>query len=146
MNNYSINEYVFDEIEIGHKESFEETITVEMEDMFRIVSGDINPLHRNDQYANTVSNGKYEKHVIFGMLTASLLSRLAGVYLPGKYSLIHSIDIGFPKPVFVGDTLLVEGEVVDKQEGLNLILVKVAVKNQFQKIVAKGNMKVVVLK
>lgn len=94
-----MNEYRYTDIEIGAVESFKKVITVEDENNFRRITGDNNPLHSDDEFAVETSAGKYESHVAFGMLTASLLSTLAGVYLPGKYSLIHSIDnISFKNP------------------------------------------------
>ena len=86
-----MNEYTLSEIEIGMKASFQREITTEMEDAFRQISGDENPLHRDDEFAGEISNGKFTQHVAFGMLTASLYSTMAGMYLPGKYSLIHSL-------------------------------------------------------
>ena len=81
------------------------------------------------------------------MLSAAYLSTLAGMYLPGKYSLIHSIDnISFRNPVYAGDTLSVTGKIVDKQDGLNLILVKVRMKNQNGKTVLTTDMKIIVQK
>ncbi len=142
----SINEYTFDEIKIGSKESFQIKITKNMEDNFRNITGDLNPLHRDDGFASKVSGGRYKAHVTFGMLTASLLSTLAGVYLPGKYSLIHSVDIGFQKPVYADDIMTVEGEVRDKQDELKLLLLKVRIKNQDGDTVVKADMKVMVLK
>ncbi len=93
-----------------------------------------------------MSNGKYSSHVSFGMLTASLYSTIAGVYLPGKNSLIHSFDeISFLNPVFVGDKLTVTGEIVDKQDDLKLICIKATIKNQDNKLVSRAKMKVLVL-
>lgn len=140
-----MNEYVFAEIPVGLTASFSRMITLEMEDSFRAISGDENPLHRDDSFARETGEGKFDKHVAFGMLTASLYSTMAGMYLPGKYSLIHSFDeISFQKPVFAGDVLTVTGEVVEKMEGLNLIILKVAIRNQNNKIVSKAKMKVLV--
>lgn len=90
--------------------------------------------------------GRLPGHVTFGMLTASLLSRLAGVYLPGKYSLIHSVDLKFQKPVFAGDTLTVAGTVADRQEELKLLLIKARITNQEGKCVCKADMKVLVMR
>ena len=142
-----MNNYCFSDISIGMKESFQKEITAEMEDMFRQISGDENPLHRLDDFAIEISNNKFKKHVSFGMLTASLFSTMAGVYLPGENSLIHSFDeISFLQPVYAGDLLTVEGEVEDKSEGLNLIKIKVKITNQDNKTVSKAKMKVLVLK
>ena len=88
---------------------------------------------------------KFKGHVCFGMLTASFYSTLAGVYLPGKYSLIHSLNIKFQKPVYAGDKLAVTGEIVDKQDGLKLILVKAEIKNQKLQSVSKAAIKVLCL-
>lgn len=141
-----MNEYKLSDIEVGMKASFSKIFTKEMEDSFRIISGDDNPLHKDDEFARQISNGKYGKHVSFGMLTASLYSTIAGMYLPGKYSLIHSFDeLSFLRPVFEGDELTVEGKITDKDVDLRLIRIKVSIKNQNNKIVSRARMKVLVM-
>ena len=141
-----MNEYRYSEIAVGMKAEFSKQITVEMENAFRELSGDDNPLHKDDAFAQSISDGKYESHVAFGMLTASLYSTIAGVYLPGKYSLIHSFDeISFTKPVFAGDTLTVCGEVVDKMDDLRLLRLKVVIRNQDNNVVSRAKMKVLVM-
>lgn len=142
-----MNEYSFKDIEIGAKASFARVITSEMEKAFREISGDENPLHMDDVFAQEISDGKFQCHVAYGMLTASLYSTVAGMYLPGKYSLIHSFDeLSFMSPVFVGDKLTVEAVVTDKDEALMLIRLKVIIKNQDNKKVSKARMKVLVMK
>ena len=140
-----MNEYHYSDIQIGQTESFTKEITVEMENAFRALSGDVNPLHWDDVFAQEVGSGKYQGHVAFGMLTASLLSTLAGVYLPGKFSLIHSVEkISFKRPVYAGDVLTVQGTVEDKLDGLDLILLKVKITNREKKCVLTAGMKVLV--
>ena len=73
-----MNEYTFDEIEVGMSASFKKLITKEMEDSFRMITGDENPLHKDDSFALEMSKGKFKGHVAFGMLTASLYSTVAG--------------------------------------------------------------------
>ena len=142
-----MNEYTISEIETGMCASFQRKITKELEDAFREISKDDNPLHRDDDFAREISNGKFPKHATFGMLTASLYSVMAGMYLPGKYSLIHSFDeLSFLKPVFIGDVLTVTGEVVEKNEELGVIRIKVIIKNQDNKSVSRAKMKVRVMK
>ena len=46
-----MNTYTFDEIPVGLKCRFDRKITAEMEDTFRGLSGDENPLHRDDLFA-----------------------------------------------------------------------------------------------
>lgn len=121
-----MNEYRYEDIEVGHKESFTVTVTEEMMASFRDMTGDVNPLHNDEEYA--LSKG-HRGCVAFGMLTASFLSTLAGVYLPGRRSLIHEVKIKFAKPVYVGDELTVEGVVEEKNDTYSLLMVKVTIRN-----------------
>lgn len=142
-----MNEYTLQDISVGMKVSFEKEMTAEMEESFRKITGDVNPLHQDDAYAQSVGNGKFRSHVTFGMLTASFYSTLAGMYLPGKYSLIHSLEeLKFLAPVYVGDVLIISAEVTDVEEELGLIRVKAQIRNQDKKCVSKAKMKILVMK
>ena len=134
MNHYSIND-----LSVGHKESFATEITSEIFDKFREITGDINPLHNDESFAKCLG---YRGGVAFGMLTASFLSTLAGVYLPGERSLIHSVEIKFTKPVYIGDVLDISGEVTEINDTVNQIVLKVEIRNQNEEKVLRGKMKV----
>lgn len=138
-----MNEYQIEEITEGMEESFEVIVNQEMMDKFYDITGDKNPLHRNKEFA---AKKHFPSNVVYGMLTASFLSTLAGVYLPGKYSLIHSVEVNFSKPVFVGDKLLVKGAVVEIHDNFNIIYLKVTITNQDGVKVCKGKMAVEVIK
>ena len=71
--NKKLNEYTFEEIEVGMKESFQVNITESMENTFAEITGNYNPLASNEEYAATTN---YKKRISPGMLTASFLSRL----------------------------------------------------------------------
>ena len=59
-----MNEYTINEIKIGTRAAFTKTITQEMEDTFRVISGDENPLHKDDMFANEISGGKFSGHAV----------------------------------------------------------------------------------
>ena len=134
MNRYSIND-----LSIGHKEVFTVEVTTEMFNKFREITGDINPLHNDEDFARNLG---HKGRVAFGMLTASFLSTLAGVYLPGERSLIHSVETKFTKPVYIGDVLNISGEVVEINDTVNQIVLKVEIENQSGEKVLRGKMKV----
>ena len=134
-----MNTYTYDQIEIGHKESFTVTVTEEDMNKFREITGDVNPLHKDPEYAK--SHGHPDR-VVFGMLTASYLSTLAGVYLPGERSLIHSVDIKLEGAVYPGDELTIEGTVTEKNDTFQLIMVKVLIRNKTGKKVCKAKMQI----
>ncbi|MDD7223150.1 MAG: MaoC/PaaZ C-terminal domain-containing protein, partial [Lachnospiraceae bacterium] len=100
-------------------------------------------LHNDIEYAKSMG---HERCVAFGMLTASYLSTLAGVYLPGRNSLIQKTEVNFRKPVYVGDELTITGEVTDKSDTFNVITVKVEIINQDNVKVCKGKMEIAVQK
>ncbi len=137
-----MNDYTYEQIEVGHKESFKVTVTEEAMDKFREITGDVNPLHKDKEYAK--EHG-HKDRVAFGMLTASYLSTLVGVYLPGKRSLIHSVDIKFEGAVYPGDELNIEGTVTEKNDTFNLLMIKVVMRNAEGKKVCKAKMQVGVI-
>ena len=137
-----MNEYRYTDISIGLMEQFKVKVTPEMMDSFLSITDDINPLHQDKEYATSLG---YTDRVVYGMLTASFLSTLAGTFLPGKYSLIHDVSIGFTKPVFVGDELTVTGVVSNMDETFKLIDIKVSIINQDSIRVVRGTMRVGVL-
>ena len=128
-------EYSFEEIHVGLEHSFEIIITEELEEDFAKISGDFNPLHMDEQYAK---NTKFGKRVCHGMLLASFFSRLAGMYLPGKNALYFSQNLNFVGPCFIGDKIIVKGEVIDKSEATRMIKLKTTIKNQEGKPLIDG--------
>lgn len=139
-----MNEYTIKDLTEGKKESFSVTVTEEMMSRFFENTGDCNPFHSDADFAKNVAG--YKDKVVYGMLTASFLSTLAGVYLPGKYSLIQDVKVSFPQAVYVGDTLEVCGEVVSVHESLNNFGMKVSIVNQKGECVLRGKMTVGFLK
>lgn len=134
-----MREFKYLDIFVGQMETFSEIITKDKMEKFAQISGDLNPLHTDLEYAKSLG---YENNVVYGMLTASLLSTLAGMYLPGKFSLIHHVEMDFVKPVFVGDELTVEGIVSEKNDLFKFIVLKVTIKNNKGEKVCRGKMRV----
>ena len=123
-----MNEYKLEDIQLGMKESFKVKITEKMQEGFREISGDINPMHSSKEFA--IEKGFKDK-LVFGMLTASFFSKLVGVYLPGKNCLFQECkNIRFHKPVFVDDELNITGEVVEIDDRFKRITIKGSIRNQ----------------
>ena len=135
-----MNEYLFDEINIGDEVNFEYEITEEKMKGFMELTNDINPLHSDMEYAK--SKG-YSEKVVYGMLTSSALSTLAGVYMPGKYSLIHSVEISFLKPVFISKCpIKINAKVIEKDDRFNRITIKYQMCDQTGEKVCRGIMNI----
>ncbi len=134
-----MNTYSFSDCFVGQTEEFTITIKEEMLASFYSLTGDNNPLHRDKTFANEYG---YENRVVYGMLSASFLSTLAGVYLPGKYSLIHTVEVHFAKAVFPGETLTVSGVISGINESTRTIDLKVRIQNDLKKTVLRGKMRI----
>ena len=133
-----MNNYRFEDLYEGLEVSFEENITEEMMDAFGQISGDENPLHRNQAFAQ--SQG-YKDRVVYGMLTSSLLSQLVGVHLPGRYCLLQGLELKYLHPVYAGDTLTVKGIVDELHPSVKMAVIKAVITNQDGIKVVKGKIK-----
>ena len=120
-------EYSFAELSIGQKATFTKKIDEKLVDDFAKLSGDLNPLHMNEEYAK---NTKFGKRVCHGMLLSSFLSQLVGMYLPGKNSLYFSQSLNFRNPCFVNDEIVIKGEIIEKKSSTKFITIKTTIHNQ----------------
>lgn len=133
-----MNHYTIDQIHTGMEERFTVTVTPEMMDQFYAITGDCSPIHMDAEYA---AGRGYPGRVVYGMLSASLLSTLAGVYLPGEHCLLHQVDSKFTRPVFIGDNLTVVGTVTEVNETFREITIRGEILNQDGKKVVRATIK-----
>ncbi|MBD5133214.1 MAG: dehydratase [Clostridiales bacterium] len=129
--------YRMEELEIGMEKEFSVPLTEEKMKMFTQISGDVNPLHLDDDFAQMHG---FPSRVVYGMLTASFYSTLAGVYLPGERCLLHEVDAKFVKPVILADkeVLTVWGRIEEVNRELGFIRLKARVWNQKGEIVSRA--------
>ena len=130
-----MNCFSFDELQVGMEEKFSVRVTEEMMQTFRQLTGDVNPLHTDDDYAKAAG---FRQKVVYGMLTASFFSTLAGVYLPGKHCLLHEVKTSFVRPVFAGDTLEISGKIAHKNETFRQLTIEGCILNQNDEKVARA--------
>lgn len=130
-----MNHYRLADLTPGVTESFNVTITEEMMAQFYAITGDNSPIHMDADYA---AGRGYPGRVVYGMLGASFLSTLAGVYLPGEHCLLHGVDLKFAKPIFIGDTLTVTGVVDEVNDTFREITIKASIVNQDGKKVTRA--------
>ena len=112
-----------------------------MVEKFAKLSGDYNPYHMDESYAEKT---KFKKRICHGMLLASLFSRLTGMYLPGKGSLFFSQSLNFISPAFIYDKVTVEGEIVKISRSTGMVTIKTIIKKENNIRLITGDAKVII--
>ncbi|WP_047153605.1 MaoC family dehydratase [Aneurinibacillus tyrosinisolvens] len=128
-------EKAYDELHIGDKAQIVKTITDEDIVTFAKLTGDVNPIHLDDEFAQKTF---FKGRIAHGMLTASFISTILGTQLPGTNTIYLSQNLKFKAPVKIGDTVTVVAEVVGKRDDKKIITLQTNVFNQHQKMVVEG--------
>jgi phosphate acetyltransferase len=100
-----ITNKLFDEIHIGDSASMERTLTKRDLDMFAVLSGDMNPTHLSDEYAQMLL--QRQKVAGHSMWAGTLISSVLGNDLPGPGTVYRSQNFEFHNAVDLGDTIVV---------------------------------------
>ena len=112
-------------------------VTDDQIEAFAHLSGDRNPVHFDDAFARRLG---FEGHIAHGAVTASLLSAVLGMDLPGPGSVFLEQRVRFLKPVRPGDTIRATLEVVRVREDKPIITLRASVLNDTGVQVAEGEL------
>ena len=101
----------YDQLAVGDSAEFSKTVSEADVYLYAGISGDLNPAHINEAYAQ----GTFFKHrIAHGMLTASFISAVIGMQLPGPGTIYMGQTLEFLAPVRIGDTVTARVEVLEK--------------------------------
>jgi len=137
----TLNELSYDDISIGQRESFMIIITESMVEKFSNLSGDLNPLHMDNEFAESSS---FKKRIVHGMLLASFFSQLIGMKLPGKNALYFSQTLNFRSPCYIDDKIEIIGEVIEKSDSTKIITISTSIFNKSKTCLIDGIAKIIV--
>ena len=115
------------------------TVTEAVYSCFVDLFQDKNPLHTNEQFAKEKG---FSARVMHGNILNGFLSYFIGECLPVKNVIIHSQEIQYKNPVYLGNKLTLEAVVDDVFESVNAVEFKFFFKNYDSKIVAKGKIQI----
>ena len=95
--------YYIDDLKPGMSESFAKIVTERDIVLFGEVSGDVNPVHFDEDFAkSTIFKGR----IAHGVLSASYISTVLGMKLPGPGTIFMSLTTRFKAPVRIGDMVV----------------------------------------
>ena len=128
-------ERTYDSIQVGEKASFSKTIGEHDVYTFAGLVGDFNPVHINEVAARDTV---FQHRVAHAMLGASLISTVLGMELPGPGTIYLTQELNFQGPVYFGETITAECEVIEKDDAERAIVLSTTVRNQDDKLVVTG--------
>ncbi len=99
-----------EKISVGMEASYSQAITDSDIKSFSDLSGDRNPVHLDELYAE---NSRYKKRIAHGLMTASFFSAIFGTKLPGEGCVYVTQTLKFKRPVFIGDMVKATVEVIN---------------------------------
>ena len=74
---------------------------------FAALSGDQNPLHLDEAFAQRAG---FPGAWCSASSPRRSIRSSVGMHLPGRFALLHGVDVDFKSPAFVGDKLTVAGD------------------------------------
>jgi len=120
---------------IGQKATRSMTFTADHVKTFAELSGDYNPLHFDESF---VARTKFKKLVVQGGLTTGLLHALVAMDMPGPGTVFLSQNWKFTAPVFIGDMIIAEAEVIGRHETKPVTQLKIKITRQGGEPVLEG--------
>jgi len=88
--------------ELGEEATLSHTVTNTDIQTFAHITGDTNPVHLDEDYAQ---NTRFSGKIAHGIFVAGLVSAVLGTQLPGPGAIYISQQLRFLAPVYPGDTI-----------------------------------------
>jgi len=123
------------ELKIGDSAQISQIITESTIELFARATGDFNPIHLDQTYAEKTM---FKGRIAHGLLSVGLLSTILGTILPGHGTIYLSQEVKFLAPVRIGDIITARVEVIELIPGKNRAKFRTSCLNQDGKIVVDG--------
>ena len=122
-------------VSVGQKATRSLTLTAEHVRKYSEITGDYNPLHYDEEF---VAGTRFKHLVVQGGLTAGLLHALVAQDMPGPGTVFLSQNWKFTAPVFIGDTITAEAEVLSVHAAKPVTQLGIKVTRQTGEMVLEG--------
>jgi len=123
------------ELKFGDSAQISKVITEEMIKDFAKASGDFNPVHLDQAYAEKTM---FKGRIAHGLLSVGLLSSILGNILPGHGTIYLSQEVKFLAPVRIGDTITARVELIELIPEKNRAKFRTTCMNQNGQVVVDG--------
>lgn len=115
----------WEDMKVGDTASFTKTMTETDVVLWVGLTGDMNPIHIDQEYSKTTRFGKV---LVPGVLVLGLVSNVITQVTFGHVYANQSIK--FLKPVYIGDTVTATGTIIEKIDEKNMVKIETKCVNQ----------------
>ncbi|GAB4322018.1 MAG: hypothetical protein Kow0010_02570 [Dehalococcoidia bacterium] len=119
----------------GTRSTWTRTVTQREIELYAEITGDRNPLHFDEAFAASTRFGQL---VAQGGIAAGLFNALVAMELPGPGSVFLHQEWDYPAPVYVGDTITAEAEVIEARADKPITKLRCVARNQDGEEVLRG--------
>lgn len=123
------------DLTVGQKASRTSTLTADDVTTYAELTGDYNPLHFDKAFA---AGTRFGRLVVQGGLTTGLLHALVANDMPGPGTVFLNQNWQFTAPVYVGDTITAEAEVLSVHDSKPVTQLQVTITRQDGEVVLEG--------
>lgn len=123
------------ELTVGEAAEFSKTVSETDVYLYAGVSGDLNPAHINENYAQ---NTFFKTRIAHGMIAAGFISAVLGMKLPGPGTIYLRQELNFKAPVRIGDTVTARAEIIEINTEKKRVRLKTTCVNQDGTLVLDG--------
>ncbi len=124
-----------DELKVGDRAEFAKTISESDVYLYAGVTGDMNPAHINQAYAEKTF---FKGRIAHGMLLGGFISAVIAMKLPGPGSIYLKQELKFVAPARMGDTITASVEVMEVYPEKNRIALRTTCVNQDGELIVDG--------
>ena len=103
MSEAEILSFFLEDLTVGQSASYGRAISEADVREFALMSGDFNPVHLDEAYAQTT---RFKGRIVHGMLPVTFVSTVLGTRLPGAGAIFMGANFRFKAPVRIGDTVI----------------------------------------
>lgn len=125
----------YDELVIGQHAELARTVSLQDIEAFAAVTGDVNPVHLDEEVA---ARTRFGGRIAHGMLSAGFVSAVLGTQLPGPGVVYLSQSLRFVRPVRPGDVITARAEVLELLVTRRRVRLATVCRNQLAEVVLDG--------
>jgi len=122
----NLRTFRYDEISVGERHQRDYVITVETRRNFLLAFEDHSPVHVDEAFAR--SQG-FEGCVMHGAILNGFTSNFVGMYFPGRFSLLLTVDLRFSNVSYLNDSIRIEAIVSQKMDARRVVVLDLAFSN-----------------